>query len=162
MKWIIIAMLLISCSLLDSTTSNDSYVKSTWEIIENASVQGWSKKEIISKLGSPHEKYVNPKNKEYISWFYFQKKTGFQEWAFTFNQEGNVKGVLYLPKDPHRSDFSIDKIMARWKNLNCEHKKKQVLMPGLIKTVSYVGCDNEKRFIEYNRYKEVESISVEK
>ncbi len=51
--------------------------------------------------------------------------------------------------------------MARWENFNCIHKTKQELSPGLVKTISYLNCDNGHRIITYNMYKEVESILVD-
>ena len=161
MKWIIFSIFFISCSLLDLNTNEKKYVELVWKILENASIQSWSEDKIITTLGKPKEKYVHKNKKESISWFYVQSETGLQEWALSLKNK-KVDGVLYMPKDPYRSEFTIKKIMFRWKNLDCKHKKKQILRPGLIKIITYVGCDNDKRIIEYNRYKEVLSVTVEK
>ena len=162
MKLIILLLFFISCSSTEILNKKDNYMKSIWEIIEKSLENNWNKENLISKLGKPKEQYTHPRKKEYIAWIYFNKKTGFQEWSFTLDKKENIQNVLYIPIEKYRSEFTTEKIMGRWKNLNCKHEKKQELSPGLVKTVTYVTCDNNKRIIKYNRYKEVTSILVKK
>ncbi len=161
MKLVILLAFLISCSSVKTFVSEDNYLLSAWEIIEDASPKNWNKEQLISKLGLPKEQYSHPKKQNHSAWIYFDKKTGFQEWGISINQDGIAHSVTYLPKDPYRHEFTIEKIMARWKNLNCSHKTKQELSPGLVKIITYLDCDNGHRIVKYNMYKEVESILVD-
>ena len=154
-------MFFVSCFSVNVQSSKNNYVETVWNILENAYHQGWNKNQIIKILGEPKEAQSHPEKKGQVSWFYFQKDTGFQEWTFGIN-DGNVIAVLYMPKDHYRSEFTIEKIMIRWKELNCQHKENQIVSTDLIRVVKYIGCSNNKIIAEYNRYNQVESIIVEK
>ena len=160
MKYLIIFTFLISCSSINNPRPKENYVESRWEIIENATLKKWGYKQLISKLGQPHGKYKHPIKTDHIAWIYYQKSTGIQEWAFVLNKQGIIVSVLYKPKDPYRYEFTIDKIITRWKNFNCKHEKKQELRPGLVKVITYLDCDTGNRIVKYNMYKQVTSINV--
>ena len=161
MKLIILLVFLISCSSVKTIVNENNDLLSTWEIIENASLKSWNKELLISKLGLPNEKYSHPKKQNHSAWIYLNKKTGFQEWGITLKHDRTIISVTYLPNDPYRNEFTIEKIMARWKNFNCIDKTELKLSPGLVKTITYLDCDNGHRIITYNMYKEVESILVD-
>ncbi len=160
MKWSILIVLLTSCASVHQAKEN--HIEVIWNIIENASINGWSPKKLISKIGEPKQKIEKPTHDIYSAWIYSDRESGFQEWGISIKKDNTIGSITYLPKDPYRHEFTVNKIMARWKNLNCKHEKKQELSPGLVKIVTYVACDNNKRIVKYNRYKEVESILVKK
>jgi len=158
---IILLCLTTSCSLTSSKYSSqnpDFY----WSILENATEQKWTKSQVLKMLGPPDEKHKHTEREEAISWFYSNRKNNFQEWVFSFDSDGIVEGVSYFPNDLMISSFSIEKIMTRWQSLNCQHKVKQVLKSHVIKKEKSLSCDNNKRTANYNRYNEVEYISVRK
>lgn len=160
MKFFTALVFLASCSINTVKTSVDNYVKSRWEIIENASINKWTSSDLQSKLGAPQGKYQHPKKKNHTAWIYHKKDNGFQEWAFVLNSNNIITSVLYKPKDPYRHEFTIEKTMARWKALNCKHKKIQDSSTHVIKTIRYIECNGGSHIVKYNRYNEVHSIFV--
>jgi len=160
MKLLILLVFITSCSSNYTRTQSSDYVVTTWKIFDKVYTDNWSIKELISTLGHTKEKYTHPQKKHSIAWLYRDKKTNFQEWSFEINKEKKIINVLYHPNESYRDEFTIEKMINHWKDLNCKHKQKQELSPGLVKTIKYIECNNGSHVIRYNRYNEVESVSV--
>ena len=158
---LLIFILLFTTGCSSFSNKTEDYVKRTWNIIENASTKKWSTSQLINHIGQPTQVFKQPAKHIYLGWIYDNKSSGFQEWGISIEKNNIIDSVTYLPKDPYRHEFTIEKIMARWKNLNCSHKTQQKLSPGLVKTIAYLDCDNGHRIVKYNMYKEVESILVD-
>ena len=157
----LLALSIISCSSIShqKRVHDSSFY---WSILEESVEKKWSKAQVLKKVGEPNEKYAHPQKTGIVSWFYSNNESNFQEWVFSFDNRGVINGVSYFPNKPMISDFTIDKIASRWKNLNCKHETKQVLKPHVIKNERYLNCDDGKKIIRYNKYNEVESIIVKK
>ncbi len=158
MKILLLLIFLMSCST--TKMQSDNYVTTVWKIFDKVSNKTLKVEELSSTFGDTKEKYKHPKKKHTVAWLYRDRETHFQEWSFEISNGKKIESVLYYPNESYRHEFTIEKIMANWKNLNCIHKTRQELSPGLIKTVTYLDCDNSQRIITYNMYKEVESILV--
>lgn len=162
MKSLILVFIFLTGCSTTSEEKKENDVEKIWNVIENASVNSWSKKKLTNEIGEPTQIIKQPTKTIFSAWIYKTKSDGLQDWGISIKQNRTVDSITYLPEEKYRHEFTIETIMARWKNLNCKHEKKQELSPGLIKTVTYITCANNKRIINYNRYKEVTSILVKK
>lgn len=146
-------MLLAGCTSLKTNE-----LKQTWNVIENASTKNWTKDKLENEIGVAQEEIKSPTARIHLTLLYEQSNR--QKWGITISKNNIVESVTYLPTDIYRHEFTIEKIMNRWKNLNCKKEEKQILTPHVIKKERFISCDNGKRIIHYNRYNEVESILV--
>lgn len=161
MKLLIPILLLVACTTTYKKASNQS-PELIWDVIENAPSQRWSDTQLIQKIGKPNQVFKRPTKGIFLGWTYKNEASGFQEWGISFYDDMTVESVTYLPQEIHRHEFTIEKIMTRWKHLNCTHKKNKVLNPGLIRIESYIECGSDKRVAKYNKYNEIESILVKR
>ncbi len=164
---LLIIFLINACTLSTSKKNNENMpIKSgsdaIWDILENATFSDWKNEDIKVKLGLPQISFKDKKNPNIEVWIYNHKTTQYQEWAFEFNELSRVISVTYGPSSDNYYDFSLENIKQRWSKYNCENKEKQKLQPGLITTVTYIVCDKDKRYIEYNKHNEVSYITIEK
>ncbi len=162
MKHIIFLILLISCSSIKKLNDKIDHLMLIWQILEEAPSKQWNKDILVSNMGYPKEKIPHPKKKNLTGWIYFNTENRFQEWGITINKNNIVDSVTYIPSGKYRPEFTIEKIMDRWNNLNCKKEEKQILTPHVIKKERFISCDSGKRIIHYNRYNEVESIFVKR
>ena len=146
-------MFLTACTSLKTNE-----LKQTWNVIENASSKHWTKSKLENEIGIAQKEIKNPVKKIHLALLYEQNNR--QKWGITLSKDNTVESVTYLPTDSYRSEFTIQKIMNRWRDLNCKKEEKQVLTPHVIKKERFITCDNGKRIIRYNQYNEVESILV--
>lgn len=153
----IVCSCLIPTSLINAKTDYQA-----WDILEKSITEGWTQDIVKNILGLPFESYKDKEKSDVAVWVYRQKSSGNQEWTFRFDGSGKTIFVIYMPTSMTESEFTLEKIKSRWSKNNCEIKKKQTINPDFIKSVSYLSCDNEKRYVEYNRYNEVLLISVKK
>lgn len=160
MKYIIFLILLISCSSLKKPNDTIDHLILIWQLLEKAPSEQWYKDKLVSNIGYPKEKIPHPKKKNLTGWIYLNTENSFQEWGITIDKNNIVDSVTYIPSGKYRPEFTIEKIMDRWKDLKCKKEEKQVLTPHVIKKERFISCDNGKRIIHYNRYNEVESILV--
>ncbi len=157
-----LCLLLIIASCTSATIKNKSSDPNVFfEILETFISEQWSPSRVIENLDRPNEIERNQDDST-ETWFYYHKATHSQQWAFEFDKNGKNLSVTYLPSSDGFIEFSLENIKKRWKKYNCENKQKQILQPGLIKQITYVSCDNGKRYIEYTKYNEVVSVSIEK
>lgn len=133
-------------------------VEFSWYILES----NWSQDKVRQQLGNQDEILKDEINPAEEMWIYNYKNDKTSMWSFDFNANKLAQSVTYYPSGDLTSDFSLEKIQQRWSKLKCEPKNKQTLYPDFIKNVTYLSCDNEKRYIQYNRYKEVFFITVHK
>lgn len=159
MKIIIFCFFIISCSSLDTKNNNKDVADYNWSIIENSNEKLLSLPEVKNLFGEPVRSYQYDDGT--ISLIYFNKKTNFQEWAFAFHGD-KITGITYIPQAPFRNDFTLDKILKRWKDLNCKKIEEPVITSHTINTKTYMSCDKGRRIVNYNRYNEVSSIYVKK
>ncbi len=154
MKYLLIIMLLTSCSSHQRTT--EEKVKSKWIILENAVSEKWTPEKILERLGKPKEMRSNKGGE---SWYYQSSENGYQEWSIGI-KGGIVTGLIYFPTGSMNDEFTLDKILKRWKKFNCKKKKSERYMKGhTVYQDQYYLCDGNKR-IEYDRYNEVSWIRV--
>jgi len=152
----------ISCSSPCSIKLDTRTPSFCFEVLENFLTKAPNKESILKLFSKPRAIFKDEKNPKEESWIYDHPIKGYQEWAFEFNENGETISTSYHPSGDSFPEFSLLNIEKRWANFKCEHKIKQILMPGLIKHIRYLTCANEKRYVEYNKYKEVWSITVEK
>ena len=127
-----------------------------WAVLEQAVYEKWSQERVLKSLGEPKEKSLGKKNE---SWSY-DTPNGYQEWSFSFDlKEKNVLHVGYSPTESMTGQFTLEKILARWKKLNCKKKKERIIKPHVIRDIEYYLCDGNKR-INYNIYNEVSWIWI--
>lgn len=150
---IFIIMFLTGCTSLKTNE-----LKQTWKVIEDAPSKHWSRSNLENVIGVPNKEMKNPTKKIHLALLYEQDNR--QKWGITMSKHNIVESVTYLPTNIYRHEFTIEKIMDRWKDLNCKKEEKQILTPHVIKKERFISCDNGKRIIHYNRYNEVESILV--
>jgi hypothetical protein len=161
MKSLILIFIFVTACSTTSEENKGNYIDKIWNVIENASVNSWSKEKLTNEIGKPTQIIKQPTKTIFSAWIYKAKSDGLQDWGISIKQNGAVDSITYLPEEKYRHEFTIEKIMARWHNLNCIHKTKQKLSPGLVKIITYLDCDNGHRIITYNMYKEVQSILVD-
>jgi hypothetical protein len=125
-----------------------------WQLVETFYQTQILKDDIQQKFGDPKE---IEKDGTLESWRY-DKKEGYPEWFFIFNQKNNLTSIHYIPNQT----ISVSELEKKWEKEVCEHKKEQKLFPDFIQTKMFLICNYGKRKIEYNRYNEVLSISLEK
>lgn len=156
MKYIVMIALFLSCS--SSELSLQTKVEPKWLILEKAIAENWDQGRILQILGSPKEK-TKEKFKEF--WLYESSENGVQEWSFSFNIVN--KRITYIGFNPTGSmdkEFTLEKILKRWKRYNCINKKSDWYMKRhTVYQDTYYICDGNRR-INYNRYKEVSWIRI--
>lgn len=156
MKWILLLSLLISCSTTKRTFQEN--INKRWAILEDAITQNWDQSKIVKLLGVPQKK-IKDEIKEY--WSYYSSKNGIQEWSISFSLKSKkVTYVGYNPTGLMDAEFTLDKILKRWKKNNCMDKKSDWYAKGhTVYQDNYYLCDGNKR-IYYNRYEEVSWIKI--
>ena len=153
-------LFLLSCSNINTQTPKVDAI-SKWKIIDESVRDSWDRDSLIDKLGKANETEQSTE-KSPETWIYYHESTGTQEWAFELNSNGNIVSVTYFPSSDNFQEFRLSEIKKRWGSLSCVDKKDKIVYPDFVKEISYVSCDNKKRYVEYNRYGEVASISIEK
>lgn len=151
MKQIIILMLaLIGCSsadrALDTTEKN-------WSILELAVAQNWDNEHVQRILGAPAKIETD---QQYETWYYYAEGSKHQRWIVSFElSRKEVVTVGFSPTKAIDEAFSLDSVLARWKNFNCVEHNVQRPTKGhtVLRDLTY-RCDG-KRKIEYNRYREL-------
>jgi len=133
-----------------------------WSIIEQFDLNTLKKDFILNQFGRPFDILQDKMNPKIDFYVYHNLSQHTQEWAFGFDPEGILKILTYLPSSSTAKDFSLDEIKMRWEKFKCVHKEKQILKPGLIKEISYLSCEDGKRYVEFNNYNEVISITLKR
>jgi len=141
--------------LLTVFSSAHADITSFWDILEDYN-SSWDKEQIESKLGKPQE-VIKQKGEDL--WIYRSHKTNFQSWAIGVTTQNNVSGIAYFPTSSGKSMY-IFEVEERWKSLNCVHKKETKIVADNFQTTRTLECDNGKKVAGYNKYNEVEGISV--
>lgn len=152
MKYVHLLLICLSCSFSQKQQQN---TVNFWEVLETYN-SSWDKKQIISKLGEPHE--VIEREDESL-WIFNSTKTKFQSWASGVTRDGKISGIAYFPTSSGKSMY-IFEVEKRWESQNCIHKKETKLIADNFQTNRTLECDNGKKIVEYNRYNEVAGISV--
>ncbi|OFZ51353.1 MAG: hypothetical protein A2381_17715 [Bdellovibrionales bacterium RIFOXYB1_FULL_37_110] len=162
-KYLLIIILMIcSCSSYQQTPIPKKGSDLYWNILENISAKIWTKEKINKIFGEPREIVEDKKILHQESWIYDHSTEGYQEWTFGFDEKDQLIFAKYYPADDFSLEFSLKKLEKRWISFHCEYKTKEILHPHVIRDLTYLSCDHEKRQIEYNNYKEVLSITIKK
>lgn len=151
-----ILFLVISCTTFKDNSRNA--IEQRWSILESAISAKWTKTNILNILGSPKSKKLD---KEDETWFYDSKETSYQEWIISFGLKSEtVTNIIFGPTGSMNTEFTLDKILMRWKKYNCVNKKSGWYAKGhTVYQDTYYLCDGNKR-IDYNRYGEVSWIKI--
>jgi len=163
MNWYYLILLLIisSCSSNQPSLIQKKDANLYWNILDNVSAKIWTKDKIKKIWGEPREIFHDQKQEHRESWIYDHPTEDYQEWTFGFDANDYLTFVKYFPASDFYSEFSLNNLEKHWLPFHCEHKTKQVLHPHVIKNLTYLSCDHQKRQVEYNKYKEVFSITIE-
>ncbi len=156
MRWLFIILFAISCTSFKHVGNDE--IEKRWSILELAINEKWTKKDIFHILGNPESRKPDEEGE---SWFYDSKENDYQEWVISFNLKGEiVTNIGFGPTGSMGKEFTLPKILERWKNLNCKKKKSKWYSKGhtVYQDIYYI-CDGGKR-IDYNRYNEVSWIRV--
>jgi len=162
-KYILTLTLLIcSCSATQPSPQPQKGQSLYWNILDGLSKELWTKEKIKKLFGEPREIFKNMEQINQDSWIYDHPTEEYQEWTFGFDEKDQLAFVKYFPADDFSSEFSLENLEKHWAQFNCEHKTKQKTQPHVIRNLTYLSCDNGKRYVEYNKYNEVLFITVEK
>jgi hypothetical protein len=156
MKWVLLISIIVSCS--SHMLLNKKRIEKRWSVLESAVDKKWNQKKVLFELGKPENKDLDNESE---SWFYYSSDEGGQEWSISFRlKDKTVSYVGFNSPESIASEFTLDKILKRWKKLNCKKKKSKMYAKGhSVYRDQYYLCDGKKR-IDYNRYKEVSWIRV--
>jgi len=160
---IVFFIVLNSCSALVAVKDKNMKIdsRSTWDIIDRAVSEAWSASAIVEKLGQANE--VEPStNASTETWIYYHKTTDSQHWSFELSNDRKVLSLSYFPSSDRFAEFSLEAVKKHWESFRCENKEKQTVFPDFIRQTTYLSCDKNKRYVEYNRYNEVNFLSVKK
>ncbi|MCT4643160.1 MAG: outer membrane protein assembly factor BamE [Bacteriovoracaceae bacterium] len=157
MKWILLLITIVSCS--SNQLSIKEAAESKWSVLEQSIVSNWNKSKVLSLLGEPSQK--SGKNED--SWVYYSDQTRLQEWVIGFDiKSKKVIKVTFGPTGFLNTEFTLDKILKRWKGSSCKKMKSKMYTKGhTVYQDTYYLCGPNKR-IDVNRYNEVTWISVSK
>ncbi len=158
MKSLLLLMLCLSCT--KDLISESSLKDGPWPILENFNKQSWNSKNIIEHLGEPSEVIKSKDGSS--SWVYYDAITGRQSWAIGASEiDKKISEIAYFPGSSGKS-LSVKELEVRWKNHGCTHSKETKQMAGHnYLTERFMKCDNGMKVIKYNRYGEVQGISIE-
>ncbi len=155
---ILLFLFLTACT--STHEQNVNPVELIWNILERASIDGWTSEKLLDQIGKPTQIFKQPAKEIDLAWIYKNQASGFQEWGIGIKNNNVIDSITYIPNESYRNEFTIEKITTRWKNLDCKHQQKQELSPGLVKTIKYIECNHGTHVIKYNKYNEVESIFI--
>jgi hypothetical protein len=159
MKWIFLLVFLLSCSSQELSTPEENEKK--WFVLEQAIDNDWTQEKVLQELGEATEKSLL-KGEEF--WSYDNSKSESLEWTISFNTVSKkIMHITFSPFKDTRKDFTLDKVLTRWKRFNCQKKKElyQSTNGHLIKEIEYYICDGGKQ-ISYNQYGEIRWIKITK
>lgn len=149
----LLLLLIFSCTI--TPQSGDEFTP-PWGILESYSSE-WETKQVSALLGKP-DKVLTIRGK--ITWIYQSPSTGFQIWAIGVTDSQSISGITYFPRKPEKR-LHITDVEKRWALKKCVHKKETALIAGHheAEELSLI-CDGGKATVFYDRYNEVEAISV--
>ena len=165
---IVFSVWIVSCTQLESVDSNKKNFPLL--IIDNYLQKGASLEEIKSLLGEPGErityKNLHQKAQEFykipkdIAFYnYYDKVTKFQEWSFTVNSMGKVEGMAYTGSHPLLDRVEV--LPETWKKYRCKNKViPDTRNPNVIQDETFFECVDGRIKAYYNKYGEIESITV--
>ena len=151
-----VLFLVISCTTFKDNSRNT--MEQRWSILEKAISDKWTQEDIRHILGTPQSKKFDQEDE---TWFYDSKESGYQEWIISFNiKDKIVMNIGFGPTGLMDKEFTLSKILERWKKYNCVSKKSDWYSKGhTVYQDTYYLCDGNRK-IEYNRYEEISWIWV--
>ena len=158
MKTFLIFMICLSCTSV--STTNTYQEKDPWLVLENFLKKSLSVDQIVEYLGKPKE-IVKAKDGT-SNWIYYDSKTSRQSWAIGISEANdNINGMSYIPGSSG-TKLLVKDLEDRWKNRECTHDKETILIAGHnYSKQKFIKCDSGRIRAKYNRFGEVEGVSVE-
>lgn len=136
-------------------TPDPKFFTSNWPN-PNEKFKAWKKEEeteirkILSSL---------PKTLSHVGEIKFYRSNEKSPNPAVSNSENKISGIAYFPTSSGKSMY-IFEVEERWKSRNCVHKKETKLIADSYQTTRTLECDGGKKIAQYNKYNEVEGISV--
>ncbi len=158
MRTFLLLILCLSCTHV--ATNNTQLSEDPWQIMENFLKKSLSVDQIVEYLGEPNE-IVEAKDGT-PTWIYYDSKTRRQSWAIGLSKANDqISGMSYMPGSSGTKLFVTD-LEVRWKNRACTHDEKTILNAGHnYSKQKFMVCDSGRIRTKYNRFDEVEGVSVE-
>lgn len=157
---IFVALILIGSCAAD-TTKNKFEKKITfnddWEAIEKMQSERWSREQIISVFGPPHE-MIKDNGQKSDMLFYNYPQSNHQQWSFEFSGNNSLLNITFVPTIFNRKDFTIGIITQKWGS-SCVKKKEIDSSQHFVKNIYFLDCGKNRRAY-LNRYDEVTSLAI--